>query len=49
MILLIHPQTGDIQIITRQTPDPRGTFRYLVLDGYKPVGPRCQKIAETAR
>lgn len=49
MVMLIHPDTGDVQTITKSTDDPRGTFDYLVRAGYNPVGPKAQALAARIR
>lgn len=49
MILLIHPDTGTVYAIRRGDPSPREMFAYLVLQGYRPVGPRCQALAAQIR
>lgn len=49
MIMLIHPETGDVQVIRRSDTNKMATFRDLVLDGYNPVGPRGQDLASRIR
>lgn len=41
MLLLIHPQSG-----TALSASDRSEFEALVLDGFRPVGPRGQRLAD---
>jgi hypothetical protein len=49
MIMLIHPETGDVQLITQDDAEPRRTFEWLVKDGYRPIGPRARAAAEAIK
>lgn len=49
MVMLIHPDTGDVQVIVRSDENKMETFRYLVLNGYNPVGPNGQALAARLR
>ena len=46
MLLLIHPVTGDVFAADKGDGD---IARYLILDGYNPVGPKGQAAAKKIR
>lgn len=45
MLMLIHPDTGDVQTITKETENANDVFVSLLCDGYNPVGPRAKQLA----
>lgn len=49
MLMLIHPTTGAVSTFQKGEPHAAELFIQLVLDGYRPVGPKAQALAEQIR